>query len=183
MVLYENGKREKFNTIENQPSKKAAPVVVNKTTPQEAPKQQSAKKKRKRSYFGTGIGWGNSFGGTGLKLQYVINGKIGIHVGGGYLKDEILYAGGIQFYILDNMYVDAQYGTFGVFEEWEINYNGYDSYTSYESDLLMGPSLLLGYDWYFTKHFGVNAALGASYDLADDTGVWLAADAGFIFRF
>lgn len=185
MILYENGKREKFTkkftNLEHQASNEISPnvVVPNKTAQIEEPKQQSIKKKQKESYFSVGAGWGNSFGGVGLKLQFVINGKIGLHAGGGYFNDEILYSGGVQFYFWNRMYFDAQYGAFGTQEIWEFsNYNSY-----YESKLLIGPSLLFGYDWYFTKHFGVNGAIGASYDLAEETDFWPAFDAGFIFKF
>lgn len=181
MILYENGKREKFTALENQASNKIAPnvVVSNETVPVENPKQKSTKKKRKESYFALGAGWGNSFGGTGLKLQFVINGKIGLHAGGGYFNDEILYSGGIQYYFWDYMYFDAQYGAFGTHETWEFSNYGSD----YESVLLIGPSLLFGYDWYFSKHFGLTAGIGASYDLAEDTEIWPAVDVGFIFKF
>jgi hypothetical protein len=119
-------------------------------------------------YFSLGLGYGNSYGGFGLKLQYVTPGQIraGIHGGGGYFPwiGGMLHAsGGLQLYPWKNLYLDAQFGMFGVYRF--IMSNG--STTTTTKKALYGPGLLLGYDFFFNGKYGLNIAAGASYNIHD----------------
>lgn len=172
MIIYENGKREKFTTSETASNNLAT-------------SNNETNLNRKGNYFSIAPGYGNSYGGLGLRFQYVTPGnvRVGIHGGAGYFPSMggwLLYSGGVQIYFWDYMYVDAQFGAFGAYE---YDYWGY-YYSDYGSGRLWGPSLLIGYDWFVTDHFGFNFATGASLDVGDyGGGVTWAIDGGFVFRF
>jgi len=172
MVIYENGKREKFTNSES--------ISNNVGT-----SNSETNLNRKGNYFSIATGYGNSYGGLGFRLQYVTPGnvRVGIHGGAGYFPSMggwLLFSGGVQIYFWDEMYVDAQFGAFGAYEN--AYWSDYDSH--YDSGRLWGPSLLIGYDWFVTDHFGFNLATGASLDVGDyGGGVTWAIDGGFVFRF
>lgn len=190
MILYENGKREKFTAVNEQPPK----TVVKKETPkEEITVSESPKSDYDGKYFMLGIGYGNSYGGSGLRAQWRFGGVqgFGFHVGGGYLPeaDVFLASAGIKFFPYKNLYINAQFGLLGNEEYYEYYNNGYDSYSYYEENLLYGPSVLLGGDWSWGGRvgFGFNAGLGASYALNVESDyfdeIMLAIDLGFVVRF
>lgn len=163
MVIYESGRRENFSEYKKTTSLTKDGLNV------------------KGNYFSIAPGYGNSYGGLGLRFQYVTPGnvRVGIHGGAGYFPSMygwLLYSGGVQIYFWDYMYVDAQFGAFGV----RSSYDGYHDY--YKETELYGPSLLIGYDWFVTKHFGFNAASGISVDVRYG-GIFWAIDSGLVFRF
>ena len=138
------------------------------------------------NYFSLGIGVGNSYGGYGLRCQYVIDrtAKIGIHAGAGLMpsmgssKYILLSSIGIQYYLRPNLYADIQFSSFG------------EGYTFSDCEgvspimRIYGPGLLIGYDWFFTDHFGLNAGAGASLDLSTfKTGINVSFDLGLLFKF
>jgi hypothetical protein len=176
MIIYENGKKETFTTLENQ-----NPKPVTKT---EVPViKEVPRNTYKGNYFMIGTGFGNSYGNIGLRIQGRFGGKVGfgIHAGAGYLPvaDEILFAAGLKFFPYKSLYINTQFG----FTGWEED--PFDSYFT-ESHLLLGPSFLVGVDQVWGKRvgFGFNAALGVSYNInAYDVPVALAMDLGFLIRF
>jgi hypothetical protein len=170
MIIYENGKREKFTTTEDLSIKNKMENISG-------------------NYFSIATGYGNSYGGIGLKLQYVTPGnvRVGIHGGIGYfpsLGGWLLFSGGVQIYFWDYLYVDAQLGAFGAYEDPYFVDDGFGGWVEYESGRLFGPSLLLGYDWFITDHFGFNIATGASLDVDHyNNEIFYAVDAGLIVKF
>jgi hypothetical protein len=142
------------------------------------------------SYFGMGMGYGNSYGGGGIKLQYVFdsNLKIGFHVGGGYYFDELnfnankllAYSAGIQFFVWKGLYLNSQFGGFGIYNRLLTDYS---SYYKYEKQLLYGPSILLGYEHFLSESFGFGLAAGSSYNINNIYKVFYALDFGIIYQF
>lgn len=194
MIIYKNGTNEIFSRPEEKTVYK--PVTKTERTvsstidqksvtqkPTELNTQQIKQSRYQGNYFSIGLGGGNSYGGFGLELQYMTPGKmkLGIHGGAGYLPfggdPSFLYSGGIKLYFWNYLYLDLQFGAFGVYGK--VNSNS----SLNEYSLMYGPSLLIGYDWYFSNHFGLNVAVGGSYDLDVYKNFTIAADLGFIFRF
>ena len=129
---------------------------------------QESGSKTSDDYFSLAMGYGNSYGGFGLRLQYVTPGQIraGIHGGAGYFpwNGGMLHAsGGIQLYFWKNLYADAQFGMFGTYR-FISNIVGT---TTTEKKALYGPGILLGYDFFFNEKFGLNLAAGLSYNVHD----------------
>jgi hypothetical protein len=172
MIIYSNGKREKFTTSETRKKKTKTEKNLNLN--------------KKGNYFSMASGYGNSYGGIGLRLQYVTKGSLrfGFHGGVGYFpymgRDYVLYSGGIQLFFWYNLYLNAQFGHFGAYEVNEYNSNtGYNEYWG----TLYGPSLLLGYDFYISEHFGFNLATGFSLDVDYNDEFYWAIDGGIVLRF
>jgi hypothetical protein len=199
MIKYSNGASEIFPRPEVkddvQPARRYQEALTTDKGKNSIPRSTTAnlnkndiKQQRKQGgYFSIAAGGGNSYGGLGLSLQYLSRGnmRLGIHGGAGYLpigvEPAILYAGGVKFYFWDLLYADLQFGCFGTYYKtyWLNLYE-----TASEGGLLFGPSLLLGYDWYFGDHFGINMAAGASYDIGEYLKDFtVAVDFGFVFRF
>jgi len=188
MIIYENGKREKFSITQTQ--KVVTKEEVNK---KEVATSESPKSDYDGKYFMLAIGYGNSYGGTGLRIQWRFGGiqGFGFHLGGGYLPDSevFLAAAGIKYFPYKNLYINAQFGLIGNEEYYESYYNGYTNNYSdyYEENLLYGPSVLLGGDWNWGGKvgFGFNAGAGASYALNTEyfDEFMLALDVGFVIRF
>ena len=174
MVIYENGKREKFTTTESQ-------------TSEVDPKNEVSNNNYKGNYFMLGTGYGNSYGGLGLRGQWRMGGNqgFGIHFGAGYFPNApILAAAGVKFFPYKDFYINAQFGLTGCEEYYSYGYY-YDSY--YESHLLYWPSFLIGGDWTWGSKvgYGFNAGLGITYNINAEyfSAVTLALDLGFIIRF
>ena len=171
MVIYENGKREKFTTTESQTSK-------------EDTKNEVSNNDYKGNYFMLGTGYGNSYGGLGLRAQWRMGGKqgFGIHAGAGYFPNApILASAGVKFFPYKDFYINTQFGLTG-YEEYY-----YSSYYYYDSHLLYGPSFLVGGDWTWGSKvgYGFNAGLGITYNINAEiiSTITLALDLGFIIRF
>ena len=87
----------------------------------------------------------------------------------------------MKIYVWDYLHIDVQFGSFGTYQK--IYFLSAYEYTT-EQGLLYGPSLLVGYDWFFSDHFGINVAAGASYDIGEYLKDFaFAFDFGFVFRF
>jgi len=199
MIRYKDGSNEIFSRTasnETQPARITGqniskPGPTNSTTTR-AYSRTTSKLERKQTrkqgnYLSIAAGGGNSYGGLGLSLQYTTPGNIrfGIHGGAGYFPlggyPTFLYAGGVKLYFWDYLYLDAQFGSFGTYQKiyWISAYE-----TTSEGGILYGPGLLLGYDWFFGDHVGVNVAAGASYDIGEYLQDFeFALDFGIVFRF
>lgn len=160
MIIYENGKREKFTLSKNKQSNNSF----------------------KGKYFMLGLGYGNSYGGTGLRAQWRMgeNQGLGFHAGVGYFSNApILVSAGVKFFPYKDLYINAQFGSTG------YEYTHYDD--EYRSYVLYGPSLLIGGDWTWGGKvgYGFNAGLGFTYNMNVQyfAAITLALDAGFIIRF
>ena len=191
MVIYENGRREKYTAIEPQTSteKKTStekPTSTEKKTSEEVPKSVPPRKSYKGNYFSIGTGYGNSYGGIGVRVQGRFGGNqgFGVHGGVGYFPGApVLGAAGLKFFPYKDIYINAQFGFSGV----ESGYYYWDDYyNDYYSRVLFGPALMTGVDmtWGRKVGFGFNAGIGASYFInARYQEIWLATDLGFIIRF
>lgn len=173
MVIYENGKREKFTTTESQTS--------NNDT-----KKEVSNNNYKGNYFMLGTGCGNSYGGLGLRAQWRMGGKqgFGIHAGAGYFPNApILASAGVKFFPYKDFYINTQFGLTG----YEYYYYSSYYYYDYDSHLLYGPSFLVGGDWTWGSKvgYGFNAGLGITYNINAEiiSPITLALDLGFIIRF
>jgi hypothetical protein len=170
MIIYENGKREVFSTIKNKTHK---------------PKDKTSKSNYKGKYFMLATGYGNSYGGLGIRSQARFGSIIGfgIHAGLGYLPsgDIAMVSGGLKFFAYKGLYINTQFGLTG----YEESYSYYHHYQ--DENVVFGPSFLIGGDWVWGSKtaYGFNAALGFSRNLnntyMDD--VTLAIDLGFVIRF
>jgi hypothetical protein len=189
MIIYENGNREKFTTSKQETNKKG--TNSNQINNKAAIKENNELNK-KGNYFSFAPGYGNSYGGLGIRLQYVTKGsvRVGFHGGVGYyssLGGWVLPSGGIQIYFWNYMYIDAQFGAFGAYENYNSTSYYYDGQYYYDentnSGVLLGPSLLFGYDWFVSDHFGFNFGTGLSLDVNHSGDVYWAIDGGLVLRF
>lgn len=176
MIKYENGKEEIFNT---------EPALLEK------PDNFFSDKKDK--YFSIATGFGQSYGGLGIRLQGRA-GKIlgfGYHAGVGYVlpqeneKTDIFYSFGLKFFWLKAWYVDLQYGPTSIGTKSYSVYNHYFWTHIEEKEILFGPSLLIGGDWFFDERVGLNGALGVATNLTNDIFpvVFATMDFGFVVKF
>jgi hypothetical protein len=201
-ITYENGTEEVFNDV-----KKSAPAVSKKQEPvqrfagdvYDKPAYEHA------NYFSLAAGYGNSYGGLGVRAQVRFGGVVGLgfHAGVGYfpsfslsesgdadMKGGVLFSGGVKFFIFKPLYIDGQFGTFAYASRRYTYYDYYSGYSYYfseeKSGYLYGPSGMIGGDFIFGGHFGFNAAAGVSYNLNKDFAeykLWPALDLGFVIRF
>ena len=198
MIVYRNGTRELFSKPTEKKETETA-AITGRAVPSAGDqnsnsvrfsassiKQEKRQLRKYGNYFSVAAGAGNSYGGLGLSLQYLTQGrlKLGIHGGAGYFPlagQAYLFTGGLKLYFWDYLYTDLQFGRFGAYQKTYYDY--YNGYT-YENGTLYGPSILMGYDWFFSDHFGINAAAGVSYDIGDYfKDFTYALDLGFVFRF
>lgn len=177
MVIYENGKRETFTTTESQKLK-------------ENTKNETSNNSYKGRYFMLGTGFGNSYGGLGLRAQWRMGGNqgFGIHAGVGYFPDATILASiGVKFFPYKDLYINTQFGLTGYESYYGYYYDGYSYYNFNESHTLYGPSFLIGGDWTWGKKvgYGFNAGLGLTYNINAiySSQITLALDLGFIIRF
>jgi hypothetical protein len=130
-----------------------------------------------------GAGYGNSYGGAGLKAQVLFganNFRIGIHGGAGYYFEELdinsekvlCYSAGLQFYFWKGLNLDLQYGGFGIYKQYNKT-----------SIMLEGPSGLIGYEHKIAKNILIDISGGTCYDLNGKNKLWVAYDAGISFLF
>jgi len=199
-IVYENGSEEEFKEAE----KTKVDYQQYLGTSQQPTENQSTEYRGK--YFLLGAGYGNSYGGIGVKFAGRFGSQLGFgfHAGLGYFpfittdsqgeldntgEGAILFSAGAQLFFYKWLYVDLQFGSFG--QEWSYTstyyYSGSYSYYDYTSNLetLYGPSLLVGGDFIFGKRFGFNAATGFSVNINDNasTEIVFALDIGFIVAF
>jgi len=120
---------------------------------------------RKNEYFSTAFGYGTSYGGFGLRADFRVGKKIGFgaHYGVGYFPFNgggFLTGGGVKLYCYKGLYLNVQYGLVGI-EKITLNVNNGNNVNHKEERyVLHGPSFLVGGDWFFGKHVGLNAGLG-----------------------
>ena len=178
----------------------------------EIPPQSKLAGQKNYDGFYLAVGYGNSFGGLGIRAQMRVGGivGVGVHAGFGYfigianlsgdnssnlkVVGATIYSFGAKFFFYKSWYLNAQYGTFGYGEATKTvtqSYSsGYYSYyrtiTTTESAYFKGVSVLFGTDMIFGKHFGFNAALGVSHNDNHNEyfqEYYLASDVGFVVRF
>ena len=204
MIIYENGIRETFSPNANQPPVIQQPPVENQPPVEEQPPvveqppveyQDSNEDSKdevplggyKGNYFMLGVGYGNSYGGYGLRAQMRVGGNqgFGFHAGAGYFPSApVLAAVGVKYFPYRDIYVNAQFGLTGYETSTYWDSWGYYEYTE---QLLYGPSILAGVDmtWGSKVGFGFNAAVGGSYyvNVINWSSFGVALDVGFIMRF
>ena len=193
MVVYENGQRERFDQItevEKQPQKESQKTQTNELYEY---RENNTVSSKNESHFALGIGYGNSYGGVGTKVQFIqeLGGdfSIGIQASIGTIldinSDEInsilSYSGGILIYPFKSFYLNLQYGGFGIY--YKANYDFDSGSLSFSPELLYGPSVLVGYELFLSEHFGLNLGAGGCYDLNGGNQYYYAYDVGMIFRF
>jgi len=180
---------------------KEKPQVIQPVPPQPA---RIAEPRGKRRFLTFGLGYGSSFGGAGGFVQ--LNTKAGISLHGGvgmypsefiysgtdWVENEVLYSVGVKYYLPFNTrsfapYIDLQYGGLSVEAAqvvvgiWEYSY-----ILSHEQKVLWGPSFLGGAEIRFGR-FGLNGAVGLSYNLTDwqylEKNIFFTFDAGLVIYF
>lgn len=122
-------------------------------------------------YFTASLGYGNSYGGFGISTQRR-NGFIAYHTGIGYFpfssvadmgEDIVMFEVGLKFYIINNLYLDLQFGEIGA-QCYEL-YDYYGDVIESNQYTLWGPSILIGADLFLNDIFGFNLAIGVSKNL------------------
>lgn len=198
MIIYSNGKREVISSLDD--ANQQEPNYYDPGTGSGQSDARSVNKKtsndrRYGGYSSLAVGYGTSYGGTGLRFQYVTQGgqddfRLGIHGGVGYLignPSGVLYSAGVNFFLYDYLFLNLQFGAFG---KWEYSFfNGFSGF--YDSGTIFGPSFQLGYDIYFTDNFGLNIASGISIGIDDysqgeffrSSPIYWSLDAGWVFKF
>jgi len=144
---------------------------------------------KKNNYFSTAIGYGNSYGGFGIREDFRIGRKLGfgVHAGAGYFPFNgggFLASIGGKVYLYKALYINVQYGYVGIERIEQDSYGWNYSYHKEEKYTLHGPSVLCGGDWIFGKTFGFNAALGIT-KVQNSTLFDIVAtlDIGFIIKY
>jgi hypothetical protein len=134
----------------------------------------------KNNYFSIATGFGQSYGGLGIRLQGRHGRKLGFgyHGGVGYMPSgpAVFYSFGLKFFLYKAWYLNIQYGTTAIAT--------YSSYFDYK-EILYGPSFLIGGDWFFNKHIGLNGAFGIAKNITNkffDT-TFPTLDLGFVVKF
>ncbi|MBN1415057.1 MAG: hypothetical protein JW973_08160 [Bacteroidales bacterium] len=208
MIKYENGNKDVFGNPPTSPGQQAvqkpkpSPVPVTPKPPAVEPPKSKFYTNRQHLYFALAAGYGNSYGGYGLRVQGRFGGTVGfgIHAGTGYLPlfmgdifesaggDQGLFmmSGGLKFFVYKGIYINTQFGRFGKKWVYDYYYNYYDFYYDEAEEILYGPSFMTGVDWIFGKHFGFNAAVGISIAVEDGYyrgDVFSAVDLGFVVKF
>lgn len=180
MIIYANGSKDVFkeqgnigddgnNNLSNKPKEKYFSNNKNK-------------------YYSFSVGYGQSYGGFGVRFQRRWGGKIGcgFHAGGGYFPSSeesggpaFFYSTGMKFFWYKAWYLNLQYGPTATYRKYNFN-----TYT-YEKGKLYGPSILIGGDWFFNKYIGLNGALGYATNLTDSDfeASFITLDFGFIVKF
>src|SRR6056297_665780 len=135
------------------------------------------------SYFTLGGGYGTSYGGFGAEFQYVNpwKTKLGFHGGFGYIPSDVGFFGfsvGVQAYFWNNLYGDFQFGIFGTHKKTYY----FGSYMEEWDEFMMGPKIMVGYDWFFIENIGLNTGAGLSYNMRYDSGLYFAFDLGVIYK-
>lgn len=186
MIKYENGEKEKFNTLEEKKSDESTESSEYSTTTRSTAKREP-KDTYDGNYFMLASGYGNSYGGVGVRAQWRTGGKqgFGFHVGGGYFPEApVLVSAGVKFFPYKFIYVNGQFGLTGHEERYHYSsFSGEDK----EEQLLYGPSLLTGVDmaWGDDTGYGFNAGVGATYNINAEimNDITVALDVGFVLRF
>ncbi|WP_418508908.1 hypothetical protein [Corallibacter sp.] len=177
MIIYENGTREKINTAE--PKEETQYTRVETST---------GYNDYDGSYLLLAVGYGNSYGGAGMRVLYRTGGIVGVgfHAGVGYFPEApVLGSAGIKFYPYKGLYINGQFGLYGYEETYSYNY-GSNYYNYNDKELLYGPAALIGVDWTWGDKigFGFNAGAGVAYYLnsnySDEFDI--ALDIGFVIR-
>ncbi|MFO8066569.1 MAG: hypothetical protein R6U11_03205 [Bacteroidales bacterium] len=183
MIIYENGRRETFtpleSTVEEQPEEETETETETQEPEEEVVLQKELPRGYKGNYFMLATGFGNSYGGLGIRLQFRAGGNVGFgfHFGGGIdFAEGVKAAAGLKFYPYRGLYLNTQFGILGYHDDFYIDHN-----------ILIGPSALIGGDWSWGKTVGVgfNLAAGASYILNTpyEYDLLPAFDIGFVLRF
>ncbi|NPD44589.1 MULTISPECIES: hypothetical protein [unclassified Lentimicrobium] len=130
-------------------------LTITKDTDPKTIKKKSYLDKGYNEYAAFGLGIGNAYGGLGAHLQ-IRGGKtlgFGGHFGAGYLpginggNNSFGWNIGAKFYYFKYLFIDLTYGVVG-FSDW--------------GHTVLGPSVLIGGDFIFSEHIGLNVAVGAS---------------------
>ncbi len=133
----------------------------------------------KTTYFALGAGFGRSYGGIGVRAQARFGNKqgFGLHAGLGYNPTNaggLCFGVGAKFYYYRWLYINAQVGI--VTHDYYWDYWDY-----YNPESYFGISILVGGDFYFNNHIGLNAAIGPT--IIPDLGVRMGFDLGLIIKF
>lgn len=180
MIIYENGKREIITPIQTENSTQVPEGYIGENVDDDDDD--------KKYYFMMGLGYGNSYGGLGLRIQWKRGRELGygFHFGVGYFPEApMLASAGIKLFFEDHLYFDTQFG----FTGWEVyDSNRYSHFGdgSYHQ-ILYGPSILVGGDWTWGKKagLGLNIGLGATYNInvVNQGPLTIAFDSGLIIWF
>lgn len=133
--------------------------------------------RHKNEYTALGIGVGSSYGAIGFQFQ-IRTGKtlgMGMHFGAGVIpvssskmsQPAFAFKVGAKFYYYKPLFIDIAFGTVAV--------NQYGS-------TYLGVTMLLGGDFIFTKHIGLNTGIGFSKSKYDDD-LYPTFELGLLIKF
>ncbi len=195
MIIYEDGTQEVFKKDGTREVFKKSEPAKDENAEEDyqeqkievKPKDDKSIIDKKYKYFSIAMGYGNSYGSRGIRLQGRIGGAVGVgfHGGIGYFpsilgsRASILGSGGVKFFPTKCLYIDAQFGAFNVGKQYDYYY------TQYYKRIIYGPSFLVGGDWFLDENFGFNGALGLSFNVGNSyfSTVFLGIDLGFFVKF
>jgi hypothetical protein len=201
MIKYANGQEELFKEPKNTPPIKNIQSVENtkSVSGNEVKKDDKYFIDNKNKYFTCfAFGYGQTYGGLGLKYQGRIGNIMGFgyHAGvgrvldfsGNYKSSDLFWVNaGVKFFWFKGCYLDL---SFGNVLNYAITMYFYDdfihrtsSWTRYGT--AYGTSLLVGIDLFFGKHFGLNVAAGGAFNLTESSAprIFPTFDLGFIAKF
>ena len=144
--------------------------------------------KNKNEYWSLATGLGQSYGGMiGLRFQQRFGEKMGLgyHGGIGYtpggdtLRGFVGFAVGVKFFFYKSYYINLQYGTAGLIYYEDVYGN------ILNQEIMYGPAVMAGGDWFFTKYFGMNGALGVAFNVShpDVQSAIFKLDIGLMVKF
>ncbi len=144
--------------------------------------------KNKNEYWSLATGLGQSYGGLigvrfqqrfGEKMGLGYHGGIGYTPGGDTLRGFVGFAVGVKFFIYKSYYINLQYGTAGLIYYEDVYGN------ILNQEIMYGPAVMAGGDWFFSKYFGMNGALGVAFNVThpDVQSVIFKVDFGLVVKF
>jgi hypothetical protein len=158
-------------------------LTVSESTP--LPKSQS--KGPDGGYFGTGVGFGNTYAGAGIGVQQIFGDQFryGVYAAVGYLY-ELDYTIGFKLYYIDQLHTSIGLGPVAGYSETTFP-NGILLPPVIEESNLQGVSFLLGYDWFFSEKWALCLDAGAAVVIENTGGfngqVFGAFDFGLMYAF
>ncbi|MBU2650773.1 MAG: hypothetical protein KKA81_07550, partial [Bacteroidetes bacterium] len=113
------------------------------------------------------------------KIGFGYHAGLGIITGGEGFRSFWGYSAGFKFFPYKSQFIDIQYGTIGIL--YQEDYLG----NIINQEVLIGPSALLGGDWFFSQYFGMNGSVGASFNVSHPgvQSVFLVIEMGLMVKF
>jgi hypothetical protein len=139
-----------------------------------------------------GIGQSHGFGGIMFEHRWGQTQGWGYHAGIGVApfgttehKATVNFSAGVKFYFYRGFNIDLQFGTVPATKQitaWDDSLKRFNTHDTVR--IAYGPSLLVGWDWFFNRYFGLTFSIGCSVNTTRPTydAFMVAVDFGVIGR-